>query len=189
QCEQGHQAQGGQGAGHARGADGEAFEPAGVADVQPDGHGDQRRDQHAERGVAEMLGGAQRDPGRPGPARRLGEPLEGSEEGVLVPGRPPSRPRCQGISRRPSSASSASVSSARAAVATTPAAISATIPRRTPSTNSIPRLGTPSTPPTVTSEIVLTATTRTPPSSTGPASGSSTCQKRATGAKPCAVAE
>ena len=46
----------------------------------------------------------------------------------------------------------------------------------------------PSTAPTVTSETVLTATTRSPASSVGPASGNSTVRKRRSGAYPIAWA-
>src|SRR5699024_3382325 len=127
-----------------------ALEPAGVAHEQADGHGQQRGDQHPEQGVAEVLERAQRAPGGPVPVGGVGEPVQGAEEGVAGHGLRTSGRRVQGITVRPSSTSSASVSSARATVATIPAAISAAIPRRTPSTNSMPRLGTPSTPPTVT---------------------------------------
>src|SRR5699024_841810 len=162
QGEQGDQAQGGQGAGGTGGGDREALEPARVADVQADGHREQRGHEDPERGVAEVLEGAQRDPVGTGPAQRVAEPVEGVQEGVAGHGLRTSGCRVQGITARPSSTSSASGSRARAAVATMPAAISSTMPRRTPSTSSIPQLGTPRTPPTGLRDEAGVATTRAP---------------------------
>ena len=89
--------------------------------------------------------------------------------------------RNHGIDTQPIATSVRSTTRASATVPTIPVTTSAMMPRWKPSVNSTPRLCTPSTALTVTSAVVLTATTRNPASSPGPASGSSTARNRRTG--------
>ena len=101
------------------------------------------------------------------------------------PARPTSRRaaalgRDHGMSRRPISTLAQSRPIASTIVATMPVTISAWMPRWSPSVKRLPRLCTPITAPIVARLTVLTITTRSPESSTGPARGSSTPQKRPT---------
>src|SRR5699024_6097917 len=189
QREQGDQAQGGQGAGGPGGGHRHALAAVGVAHQQADRDRAHRRHSDPEHGVAEVLERAHGDPGGSRPPLGLGQPGQGLAQRTLVHAARTSLPTVHGISMRPASTRRPSMNRASATVSTTPVRISATMPRRNPSTNSMPRLETPRTPPTVTREIVDTATTRTPASSTRPARGSSSRQKRAGGASPWAVAE
>jgi hypothetical protein len=56
--------------------DGEQGAPAGVADEDPDGQGDGGGDGRGQQRVPEMLEGAHRDPVRPAPLGRVGQPGE-----------------------------------------------------------------------------------------------------------------
>ena len=69
-----------------------------------------------------------------------------------------------------------------------PTTTSVTKSRCRPEVNSIPRLPMPSSAATLTSEMLLTETTRSPANSTGRDSGRSICRKRAKGLKPMATA-
>ena len=69
-----------------------------------------------------------------------------------------------------------------------PTTTSVTKSRWRPEVNSIPRFPIPSRAATLTSEMLLTETTRSPANITGRDKGRSICRKRATGLKPMATA-
>src|SRR5690606_18316729 len=161
----------------------------GVPDQPPGRDRDHGRDEHRDHRVAHVLREqrgqrvAALEPGGVGePRDRLTEEvhaavLTGSAARARV--RPVPRPaRVHGMRTRPASTSRRSTTRAMTTTAVTPASTSATIRRCRPFSNRYPRLVTPMRMPTVASEIVLTAATRSPASRTGPDSGSSTVQKR-----------
>ena len=69
-----------------------------------------------------------------------------------------------------------------------PTTTSVTKSRWRPSVKSMPRLPTPRRAATLTNEMLLTDTTRSPANRTGRESGRSTCRNRASGLKPMACA-
>src|SRR5690606_29858755 len=145
---------------------------------------DDDRDEGVEQVLADREGKRQRarEPlGREDPRERVEEevhPAPPTRSGIRSIGVRAVRRGAHGMSSRPASTSSRSITSAITITATTPANTSTRMRRCSPFVNRYPRLSTPIRMPTVASAMVDTAVTRSPASTTGPASGNSTPQNR-----------